>query len=280
MGMNVPNMKEKLGVLFHSGRAQEVTSMRDLLVIEEKMPPYVLPNVVYQWVKRQTIPDSQVAKFCNIFRIEADWLALSLEDFRSKLSDPRAAGGALWAKLTASVVGEMKKLAFGFRVADESRGPPRIGKVAANLPEVLAGQEFAIEFIGTSEFKGWHVTIVTHDGSGFFSLCPSPEVPALTIGSSGPQLYPPLSPNGEMQWLHYLPEDSGEHWLFLVLARHSWSENLADKLGRDALAPHETEAFLDELAAECLARPREDWALAKQQFRVIRQPATGIVVAS
>ena len=136
---------------------------------------------------------------------------------------------SLWAQLTAASPINLGSLMLGFRLADATRGHPRIGKTSLDdLPEVPAEQDFAIELAGAQDFHGWHATILTHDGASFDTLCPSPDFRTVTV-SDAHLRFPPTESGNEL-WLRYASSDEGRHWLYVLLTSRAWPEELATNL--------------------------------------------------
>lgn len=205
MPIPIPHLREKLALLYKSGRNPAISSSaalaREIGVVPAQVSNWISGNAGMQ---ESAIPDAKLQPLCQLFALNIeDVLTKDLKHFETLIARPYSG----WKRLMDRAVPFDDKYRFG--LALKHRGLEiRSGEDDMKGERYCLGDPFRVEISGPA---GWHVIVLVRDPGTVTCWCPSNHFPDNTI--------PPGDaidiPGNHLSALTVTPP-IGQHWLLTV----------------------------------------------------------------
>jgi hypothetical protein len=255
MPIPVPHLRDKLALLYKSGRNPAISSAASLA-----KEIGVVPAQVTNWIngnagmQESALPDAKLQPLCQLFALNIeDLLTPNLEHFKTLIARPYSG----WKRLLDRAVPfddqnriglALKHRGLAFQSGeDDLKGEP-----------YRLGEPFRLELSGPA---GWHVIVLVRDPETVTCWCPSQYFPDNRLLADGM-----LSiPAADQPALSVTPP-LGQHWLLTVYTEKRLPELLYQQLYDDL--PMNRELAINSLEQALNYKDVGQWLALRKAFYV------------
>jgi hypothetical protein len=255
MPVHVPHLKEKLALLYKSGRNPAIVNSSGLAaeigVVAPQVANWVNGNAGMQ---ESSLPDAKLQPFCQLFSLNIeDALTDNLDHFRTLIARPYSG----WKRLLERAVPFDEKNRIG--LALKHRGLAYRSEEGDMKGEPYrVGEPFRAEISGP---PGWHVIVLVRDPDTVTCWCPSQPFPDNTLTTEG-AIALPGNEKPAMTVTHPL----GQHWLLTVYTEKRLPELIYQQLHDDL--PVNRELAINSLEQALNNKNVGQWLALRKAFYV------------
>jgi hypothetical protein len=255
MPIHVPHFKEKLSLLYKSGRHPKITNAASLAaeigVVAPQIANWVNGNAGMQ---ESSIPESKLLPFSQLFALNIeDVLIDNLSQFETIIARPYSG----WKRLFERAVPYDEKNRIGVTLKHRALVyRPDEGDLKGERFQI--NDPFRLEIVGP---PGWHVVLLVRDPAAVTCWSPSQYFPDNTLPAEGAfvlpdQDNPPLT----------VAEPEGQHWLLTVFTEKRLPELLYQQLYDDL--PLNRELAINTLEQTLNNKDVGQWLALRKPFYV------------
>ncbi|MCX7096861.1 MAG: hypothetical protein NTV43_03025 [Methylococcales bacterium] len=205
MPIHIPHLRDKLALLYKSGRHPNITGHASLAaemgVVTPQITNWLNGNAGMQ---ESSLPDAKLQPFCRLFMLNVeDVLTDDLARFEFLIARPYSG----WKRLFERATPYDEKNRFG--LALKHRGlayQPDDDELKGEHFQL--GDPFRLEVVGP---PGWQVIVLVRDPNTVTCWCPSPYFPDYVFAADGCFSIP-----GNDKPALSVTEPLGQHWLLTV----------------------------------------------------------------
>jgi hypothetical protein len=255
MPIHVPYLRDKLSLLYKSGRNPAVSNSATLAseigVVAPQITNWINGNAGMQ---ESSLPDAKLQPFCRLFTLNIeDLLTDDMAHFQNLIARPYSG----WKRLLERAAPFDEKNRIG--LALKHRGLEyRPEEEDVKGEHYRIGEPFRMEVSGPS---GWHVIVLVRDPETVSCWCPSHYFPDNSLTAEGAIAIP----DNEKPAMTISPP-TGQHWLLTVYTEKRLPELIYQQLYDDL--PVNREFAINSLEQALNNKDVGQWLALRKAFYV------------
>jgi len=256
MAIHIPHFKEKLGLLYKSGRNPKVTNAATLAteigVVAPQIANWINGNAGMQ---ESAIPESKLLMFCQLFALNIeDVLTDNMEHFNTLITRPYSG----WKRLFDRAVpfDETNRIGISLKHRGLSYRPDENDLKGERFQ---LNDPFRLEIFGPPD---WHVIVLVRDPGGVACWCPSQFFPDHQMPGNS-TLSIPNNDNPPF----IISEPTGQHWLLIVFTEKTLPSPVYQQLFDDL--PLNRELAINTLEQTLNNKNVGQWLALRKAFYVV-----------